>query len=136
MLVQSRFESGQAFEEGEHHQTHTHRGLVPLFSWYAQALWKGCGIKHLAHDAVSSCLVSPSLSHNIWEVSRKVAGEGSATYAQPCDHIQIWTRIGTVWSNKSGKGFNLTWDYLPLGDGLTVMLPFDKDGGEVAPPEV
>jgi hypothetical protein len=31
--------------------------------------------------------------------------------------------------------FNLTWDYLPLGDGLTVMLPFDKEGGEVSPPE-
>src|ERR687888_1635245 len=39
---------------------------------------------------------------------------------------KIWTRIGAVWPNKSGKGFNLTWDYLPLGDGLTVMLPFDK----------
>jgi hypothetical protein len=49
---------------------------------------------------------------------------------------KIWTRIGAVWANKSGKGFNLTWDSLPLGDGLTVMLPFDKEGGEVAPPEV
>jgi hypothetical protein len=42
------------------------------------------------------------------------------------DGKKIWTRIGAVWANKSGKGFNLTWDYLPLGDGLTVMLPFDK----------
>jgi hypothetical protein len=49
---------------------------------------------------------------------------------------KIWTRIGAVWPNRSGKGFNLTWDYLPLGDGLTVMLPFDKDRGEVVPPEV
>ena len=49
---------------------------------------------------------------------------------------KIWTRIGAVWPNKSGKGFNLTWDYLPLGDGLTVMLPYDKDRGEGAPPEV
>jgi hypothetical protein len=49
---------------------------------------------------------------------------------------KIWTRIGAVWPNKSGKGFNLTWDYLPLGEGLTVMLPFDKEGGEVTPPEV
>jgi len=39
---------------------------------------------------------------------------------------KIWTRIGAVWPNKSGKGFNLTWEYLPLGDGLTVMLPYDK----------
>ena len=60
----------------------------------------------------------------------------------PCDRAQdkdgkkIWTRIGAVWPNKSGKGFNLTWEYLPLGDGLTVMLPFDKEGGEVAPSEV
>lgn len=49
---------------------------------------------------------------------------------------KIWTRIGAVWPNKSGKEFNLTWDYLPLGDGVTAMLPFEKDGGEVAPPEV
>jgi hypothetical protein len=48
---------------------------------------------------------------------------------------KIWTRIGAVWPNKTGKGFNLTWDYLPLGDGLTVMLPFAKEGGEVSPPE-
>ena len=47
---------------------------------------------------------------------------------------KIWTRIGAVWPNKSGKGFNLTWDYLPLGDGLTVMLSYDKDQGEAASP--
>jgi hypothetical protein len=40
---------------------------------------------------------------------------------------KIWTRIGAVWPNKNGKGFNLTWDYVPLGDGLTVMLPYDKE---------
>jgi hypothetical protein len=49
---------------------------------------------------------------------------------------KTWTRIGAVWPNKSGKGFNLTWDYVPLGDGVTVMLPYDKDGGEVTPSEV
>jgi hypothetical protein len=32
------------------------------------------------------------------------------------DSKKIWTRIGAAWPNKSGKGFNLTWDYLPLGD--------------------
>ena len=48
---------------------------------------------------------------------------------------KIWTRIGAVWPNKSGKGFNLTWDDVPLGDGITVMLPFDNEGGEVSPPE-
>jgi len=34
------------------------------------------------------------------------------------------------------EGFNLTCDSLPLGDGLTVMLPYDKEGAEVTPPEV
>ena len=43
---------------------------------------------------------------------------------------KIWTRIGAVWPNSSGKGFNLTWDDVPLGDGLTVLLPFDKEAGE------
>ena len=49
---------------------------------------------------------------------------------------KIWTRIGAVWPNKSGKGFNLTWDYVPLGDGITVMLPFDKDDANASPSEV
>ena len=49
---------------------------------------------------------------------------------------KIWTRIGAVWANKSGKGFNLTWDYLPLGEGLTVRLPFDTEGGEISPPTI
>jgi hypothetical protein len=52
------------------------------------------------------------------------------------DGKKIWTHIGAVWSNKSGKGFNITWDYLPLGDGVTVMLPVDKDQGEVSPPVI
>ena len=49
---------------------------------------------------------------------------------------KIWTRFGAVWPNTSGTGFHLTGDDLPLGDGLTVTLPFDKEGGEFAPPEV
>src|SRR5215831_11760368 len=49
---------------------------------------------------------------------------------------KIWTRIGAVWPHKSRKGFHFTWDDLPLGDGLSVMLPFDKEGGESAPPEL
>ena len=42
---------------------------------------------------------------------------------------KIWTRIGAVWPNKSGKGLNLTWDYLPLGDGEEV---FGQHGTEIA----
>src|SRR5262249_39919069 len=49
---------------------------------------------------------------------------------------KIWTRIGAVWPNKSGKGFNLTWDYLPLGDGLTVMLPLGKEDSDISPPAI
>jgi hypothetical protein len=52
------------------------------------------------------------------------------------DSKKIWTRIGAVWPNKSGKGFNISWDYLPLGDGVTVMLPYEKDSGEVSPPVI
>ena len=87
--MQTRLERFQAFEQGEHLKTHTQWGLWPLCSWYAASLWKGDRIKHGAHDAISSCLVSPSLSQNIWEVSRKVAGEGSAPCCRPRDHIQI-----------------------------------------------
>jgi hypothetical protein len=45
------------------------------------------------------------------------------------DSKKIWTRVSAAWPNKSGNGFNLTWEYLPLGDGLTVRLPYDKKGG-------
>jgi hypothetical protein len=31
--VQPSFEGCEVFEEGEHYKTHTHRGLVPIFSW-------------------------------------------------------------------------------------------------------
>jgi hypothetical protein len=63
--VQSCFQRFQAFEEGEYRKTHTHRDLVPICSWDTQSLWKGYGIKHIAHAAVSYCLVSVSLSPNI-----------------------------------------------------------------------
>jgi hypothetical protein len=50
---------------------------------------------------------------------------------------KVWTRIGAVWPNKSGKGFTLTRDYLPLRDGLTLMLLYDtKDDANVSFPEV
>ena len=92
MRRQPRFERFQALEEGAQHQTHTHRRLVPGFHWYPEALWQGCGLKHIAHDAVSSCFVSAFLSQNIWEVSRKVAAEGSATLFRPRDHIHYYER--------------------------------------------
>jgi hypothetical protein len=43
---------------------------------------------------------------------------------------KIWTRIGAAWSNKNGNGFNITMEYTPLGDGVTVMLPYDKQQGD------
>ena len=49
---------------------------------------------------------------------------------------KIWTHIGAVCPNKSGKGFSLTWEYLPLGDGVTVMLSYDTDRGEASPPTI
>ena len=50
---------------------------------------------------------------------------------------KIWTRIGAVWPSKNGKGFNITWEYVPLGDGVTVMLPHDQqhDNIQIIPDE-
>ena len=50
---------------------------------------------------------------------------------------KIWTRIGAVWPNKSGKGSNITMEYLPLAQGITVMLPYDQrhDDLHLAPDE-
>lgn len=85
--MQTSLESFQAFEEGEHDKTHTQRGLLPIFSREAVSLWKGCGITCLSRDVVSSGLVSPSLSQNGWQVSKKVEGEGSSARCRPRDHI-------------------------------------------------
>jgi len=35
-------------------------------------------------------------------------------------------RVPGLVPNKHGKRFNITWEYLPLGDGVTVMLPYDQ----------
>ncbi|MEK7561049.1 MAG: hypothetical protein AAB539_03785 [Patescibacteria group bacterium] len=50
---------------------------------------------------------------------------------------KIWTKIGAVWPNKTGKGSTITWDYVPLADGITVMLPYDKrqDDMQIVPDE-
>ncbi len=51
---------------------------------------------------------------------------------------KIWTRIGAAWANTSGKGFTITLEYLPLGDGVAVMLPYDQqrlDGYQLVPDE-
>ncbi len=128
VLMPSRFERFQAFEEGAHHQTYTHRGLVPIFGWYTQSLWKGWRIKPIAHDAVSSCLVSPSLSQNIWEVSRKVAGEGSATRCRPRDHIRC-ARLGSTRPQKLSAGFSSCiwgWFSCAIHAGLGSPPPEEK----------
>ena len=50
---------------------------------------------------------------------------------------KIWTRIGAVWPNKSGKGSTITLEYQPLVDGITIMLPYDQrhDGLQLVPDE-
>jgi hypothetical protein len=51
---------------------------------------------------------------------------------------KIWTRIGAVWPSKNGKGSTITWEFLPLADGITDMLPYDQkrhDGYQLVPDE-
>jgi hypothetical protein len=51
---------------------------------------------------------------------------------------KIWTKIGAVWRNQRGTGSTITWEYLPLADGITIMLPYDKkhpDDIQVVPDE-
>ena len=47
-------------QEGEEGLPHTQGALGPILSWDAESLRQGCGIKQqqIAHDTVSSCLVS------------------------------------------------------------------------------
>jgi hypothetical protein len=38
------------------------------------------------------------------------------------DDKRFWKEIGAAWAHKSGKGFNLKLDYLPLNGAEIVML--------------
>ena len=64
-------------------------------------------------------------SHSYGEHANFILYHGKATGKNKAGE-RIWTRIGVAWSDKSGKGFNITWEYLPLHDGVTVMLPYDQ----------
>jgi hypothetical protein len=43
----------------------------------------------------------------------------------------FWTRIGSAWAHKDGKGFNLQLAALPASGGRIVLREFtDEDGAE------
>jgi hypothetical protein len=43
----------------------------------------------------------------------------------------FWTRIGSAWPHKDGKGFNLQLSALPASGGRIVLREFtDEDGAE------
>jgi hypothetical protein len=39
----------------------------------------------------------------------------------------IWTRIGSAWAHKDGKGFNIQIDTVPLDGSVTLRVPEQKD---------
>ena len=45
------------------------------------------------------------------------------------DSRKRWTKIGVVFTNKDGKGFNLLLEAVPL-TGKIVILPFREKDGE------
>lgn len=40
-----------------------------------------------------------------------------------------WHRIGAAWKNRDGKGFNVTFDSLPLNGRVVIREADDKDNG-------
>jgi hypothetical protein len=53
-------------------------------------------------------------------------------YGEGQDRKTFWRQIGSVFAHKSGKGFDVILDALPI-DGRIVLLepqPKDKDGAE------
>ena len=71
--MQTGFEGLDPLQEGEELLLHARWSLLPIFSWDAQSIRRGDRMKpkQVAHDAVSSCLVSLSLSQKGWHVSKK-----------------------------------------------------------------
>jgi hypothetical protein len=39
----------------------------------------------------------------------------------------FWTRIGSAWANKDGKGFNVQIDIFPLDGCITLRVPEEKN---------
>ena len=67
------FEGRAPLEEGEYLLLYARWGLVPILGWDAECIRQDDWMKpkRVAHDAVSSCLVSLSLSRKGWCVSQK-----------------------------------------------------------------
>jgi len=40
----------------------------------------------------------------------------------------LWTRIGTVWSHKDGKGFSIQVDVVPLDGRITLRTAGENNG--------
>jgi len=38
----------------------------------------------------------------------------------------FWTRIGSAWQHKDGKGFNIQIDVVPLDGKISLRLPSEK----------
>ena len=64
VLVHTRCEGYQAFEEGAHHEPNASGGLLPILRRSGESCRKGCRIKQITHAALSSRCVRPSLSQN------------------------------------------------------------------------
>jgi len=46
-----------------------------------------------------------------------------------------WTRMGALWPTKSGKGFRMSLDFVPVAKGSTLVMPYEPrkaEGGEGA----
>jgi len=46
-----------------------------------------------------------------------------------------WTRIGALWPTKTGKGYRMSLELMPVAQGSTLVLPFEarnSDEGEGA----
>jgi hypothetical protein len=86
VLVQTGFESFQAFEKGAYYKPDAQWGLLPILSRDAEFLWKRCRIKHVAHDAISSGLVSASVSQIGERVSRKMTKRTDQIQQPPWSH--------------------------------------------------
>jgi len=59
-------------------------------------------------------------SHKVFAVE----GEGDAAF---------WTRVGSAWPNKDGKGFNLVLSALPVNGRLVMRVPNEEEEAEKSP---
>ena len=62
-------------------------------------------------------------------------GPAFVVWFAPAREGAPWTRLGALWPTKSGKGFHMSLELMPVAEGNLIVMPYEPrkaEGGEGA----